>query len=100
MNYMQEFRINKKYSVPFHYINWSINKHTLDLEAIIDLEKYDNEDIIFPLKEWKCKDWCFKIGGDIYNFIASWDIRRVKDNLEIMERVNNNIKPFIVQRNI
>jgi hypothetical protein len=99
MNHIQALKISKSYAVPSWQITWSITKHTLNLEAIIDKHKYETGSLSLPPTELgKCKDWCLQNGDGVYGFNACWEIRRVKDSLNLIDIVNSKIEPYAVQR--
>jgi hypothetical protein len=99
MSYIQVLKTSKSYAVPFVQITWSISRHTLNLEAVIDVQKHDAGGLDLPPTELgQCKDWCLKRGEGVYDFSACWDIRRVKDSLHLTEIVNSKIEPYAAHR--
>lgn len=90
---------NKTYKVPAKSIIWTIKKNTLILITKIYWNMYQISDITLPPTELGViKEWKFQINekNDIATFTASWDIRRVKDKLEIINIINNNIFKYCV----
>ena len=90
---------NKTYKVPKKSIIWTINKHTLNLTTKIYWNMYQISDIILPpLELGVIKEWKFQVNEkiDIATFTASWDIRRVKDKLEIISTINDKLIKYTV----
>lgn len=99
MDYIQALKASKNYAVPSWKITWSIRKHTLHLEAVIDKHKYETGALVLPPTELgKCKDWRLQNGDGVYGFEACWEIRRVKDMLNLIQIVNSKVQPYAVQR--
>lgn len=97
---LQILKQEKKYSVPGYCINWTMDKNILKLKIRLDSNKYTENNLILPpVNLGRCKDWYFDI-SDIYTFTAVWDIRRVKDKLENIPSIINDIKPYSVLNNI
>lgn len=90
-------KTNKLYSVPGKQISWVWNKNVLSLETELDWVKYkEGKMILPPIELGRCTDWHFELSPDARNgkFIASWDIRRVKDKIHLIDYINNNINDF------
>lgn len=92
---------NKAYKVPTKSINWNIDKHnyTLNLTVKIYWNMYQLSEIKLPPTELGiAKEWKFQVDeeNDIATFIASWYIRRVKDKLENIGIINNNIYTYAI----
>ena len=99
MNYIQALKTSKTYAVPSSQINWSMTRHTLNIETVIDMGKHDAGGLDLPPTELgQCKDWCLKHGDGVYHFSASWEIRRVKDSLNLIDIVNSKIEPYATLR--
>jgi hypothetical protein len=93
----QVLRNEKEYTVPGKHIIWKVGSRTLDLEVELDWNKYERGGLVLPPVEMgRCKDWHFELSDDELTgkFIASWTIRRVKDKINLIEFINDNIKPF------
>lgn len=92
-------RNEKEYIVPGKKIIWKVNNHTLDLQVELDWIKYEGGGLILPpIVMGICKDWHFELSDNSLTgvFIASWSIRRVKDKLNLIDSINENIKPFAI----
>ena len=99
MDYVQILKTKRNYIVPSFQIMWSISKHTLRLEAVIDVQKHDEGDLSLPPTEFgHCKDWCLTHGDGVYGFSACWELRRVKDSLHLIGKVTANLEPYAVER--
>jgi len=93
----QALKNNKEYKFPGKQLHWDVGSHTLDLEVELDWEKYENSEFTLPPKELgRCKDWHFELSDDetTATFIASWTIRRVKENLNKIDSLNDLIAPL------
>ena len=93
----QILKNEKQYIVIGKHITWNIGSSTLNLEVKLDWIKYEMGGLTLPPVELgRCKDWHFEISDDELTgtFIASWVIRRVKDKLNLVNYINENIKPF------
>lgn len=92
---------NKAYKVPTKSITWNIDrhKHTLNLTVKIYWNLYQvSENKLPPTELGITKEWKFQVNeeNDIATFIASWDIRRVKEKLENIAIINDNIFTYAV----
>jgi hypothetical protein len=94
---LHSLKNNKEYIVPNKCIHWTVGKHTLDLKVVFDLNKYEQSKLILPPKQMGiCNNWHFELFDKNRTtiFTASWDIRRIKDKLEIIDNINEDIIPF------
>jgi len=87
----------KKYTVPGKCITWSISRGTLDLNVILNWVKYESGELLLPpIELGYCKEWHFELSDNISSvkFIAKWAIRSVKDKLQLIDVINENIIPY------
>ena len=87
----------KMYKVPTKSIIWTIDKHTLNLKIKLYWNIYESSEIKLPPKELgTCKDWKFQFNDEngVATFIASWDIRRIKEKLDRVSIINENILTY------
>ena len=99
---LHSLKNNKEYAVPNKGIYWSLGKHTLDLRVVFDLNKYEESKLLLPPQHMGvCNNWHFELFDNekITIFTASWDIRRVRDKLEIINTINDDIILFAVDVN-
>lgn len=91
----QKLKHNNKYTVPGKCIYWTVNKHTLNLKIVLNYTKYESGGLTLPpVQLGKCKDWHFELSENTSIFTSIWDIRRVKDKIELIENINEMIIPY------
>ena len=90
----KELKNDKEYKFPGKKIMWTISNLSLILEVEIDWVKYINYGVCLPPEEiGRCTNWHFKLSDDskTSTFVSSWDIRRVKDKLKLIDSINEKI---------
>ena len=90
----KELKNDKEYKFPGKKIMWTISNLSLILEVEIDWIKYINYGVSLPPEEiGRCTNWHFKLSDDskTSTFVCSWDIRRVKDKLKLIDSINEKI---------
>ena len=83
---------DKEYKFPGRQIIWTLSNNSLFLEIELDWVKYISSGLILPPNEMgKCTNWHFKLSDDSTKstFVCSWDTRRVKDKLKLIDSINN-----------
>jgi|688.fasta_scaffold218320_3 hypothetical protein len=93
----KELKNDKEYKFPGRKIVWTIVNNSLFLEVELDWVKYIEGGLVLPPEKiGRCTNWHFKLSEDAISstFVCSWDIRRVKDNLKLIDSINENIMPF------
>lgn len=91
----------KIYIVPEKEIIWNIDCHTLKLSVTLFWDKYEKSGLKLPPEELgRCKDWYVRFTNNsaIKTFVATWDIRRIKNNMENIDIINENIKLYAINK--
>ena len=95
----KELKNDKEYKFPGKKIAWTISNLSLILELEIDWLKYKDSDLPLPPEEiGRCTNWHFKLSDDskTSTFVCSWDIRRVKDKLKLIDAINEKIMIYVM----
>lgn len=96
----KELKNDKEYKFPGKKITWSISNLSLILEVEIDWVKYLACGVSLPPEEiGRCTNWHFKLSdnGTTSMFVSSWDIRRVKDKLKLIDSINEKIMIYAME---
>ena len=96
----KELKNDKEYKFPGKKITWTINNLSLFLEVEIDWVKYITGETTLPPDEiGRCTNWHFQLSDDgaISTFVSSWDIRRVKDKLNLIDSINEKIMIYAME---
>lgn len=87
----------KEFTVPNKCIHWSVSKNKLELEIVLDWEKFEKSGIKLPPEEFgRCDDWRYESleAEDASIFSASWDVRRVRDKLVLIDKINERMSSY------
>lgn len=101
MTITKALKDTKIYVVPEKEIVWDIDCHKLRLSVKLFWEKYEKAGLKLPPEELgRCKDWYVKLTNntEIKTFVAIWDIRRIKNIIENIDIINQNIKLYAVNK--
>ena len=96
----KELKNDKEYKFPNRKITWTIVGNSLFLEVELDWLKYTDSGITLPPDELgRSTNWHFQMSEDSATslFVCSWDLRRVKDNLKLIDSINEKIICFAIE---
>ena len=96
----KELKKDKEYKFVGKKITWSIVNNNLFLEVEIDCVKYNESGITLPPEELgRCINWHFELLNDSITsmFVCNWDLRRVKDKLNLIDSINEKIHIFAIK---
>ena len=96
----KELKNDKEYKFLGKKITWSIINNNLFLEVEIDCAKYNESGIKLPPEELgRCINWHFELLNNSITsmFVCNWDLRRVKDKLNLIDSINEKICIFAIK---
>lgn len=97
----KELKNDKEYKFLGKKITWSIINNDVFLEVEIDCEKYNESSVTLPPEELgRCTNWHFELLDNSITksmFVCSWDLRRVKDKLKLIDSINEKICLFAIK---
>lgn len=96
MSIVQELNKNKKYSIPGKYIHWTITKNKLELKAILEWQNYKDVEVQFSDPTLGRCEWLISNLDKNAIITVSWDIRHIKNNTRIIEKINTIIIPYAI----
>jgi|UniRef100_A0A6C0H3P5 hypothetical protein len=99
----KELKNDKEYKFSGKKITWTISGNSLFLEVELDWVKYNNSGITLPPDELgRSTNWHFQLSEDSITslFVCNWDLRRVKDNLKLIDSINEKIAQFALEETI
>lgn len=96
----KELKNDKEYTFPGKKITWTISNNMLILEIQINWDKYLIGGLVLPPEDFgRCDNWHFTFSDDnssICSFVSSWNIRRTKDKLKLIDSINEKIEAFAI----
>ena len=96
----KELKNDKEYKFPNRKITWTIVGNSLFLEVELYWLKYTDSGITLPPEELGRSTNChFQMSEDFTTslFVCNWDLRRVKDNLKLIDSINQKIICFSIE---
>jgi hypothetical protein len=86
----------RSYSIDGKYIEWSRDKYRLYLTVKILETDYESGKVLLPpLELGRCDNWYFSSEeGGVLCFKSNWELRRVKDKLENIEKITTELSMY------